>query len=107
MRRTFENHTPKLAQDLAAWWRWGYGDEVKTFQKAKYSPHHLTTDEGDDVGRQKLDAWLRRDWVWCTRDLGETNRKWVTLVTTVHLTAEGESIVRSLREDASAMPPDA
>lgn len=87
-----------LVRALDEFWKGDYEDEVQLWQAARYGPHYMKSEWGD-VPRQTLDAWSRRDWVWLFRDEDKSlSRGWARLRTTVHLTEDGQDLLRGLRE---------
>jgi hypothetical protein len=99
-KKAFDVRTTRLLGEFLRWWVVGPDESITIKQARQYTPH-LYAAEHADVGKQKLDAWVRRGWVWLVKDEERTKGpdSWADLVIKVHLTEEGRALIEALEKD--------
>jgi hypothetical protein len=96
--KSYTARTTKLFGEFLRWWVLGVDDEMVLSQAGAYNPHLYTGDHGE-VAKQRLDAWVRRGWVWVIKDEEQAtdDTGWLKLVIRVRLTEDGRDLIEALQ----------
>ena len=92
-----------LLTDLDNWWPEDLEAGITLWQAARYGPHLYQSEHGE-LPRQKMRAWLERDWVWTIREQAQLGRGFARMMTRLMLTEQGMELLEALRR-ASEEPP--